>query len=242
MQAMRSFGTKRTQEKESSLMASLALSVPNEIESDSLTLVEKAQSILVVDQRTHDDAAELHIAIRELRKKVDEHYDPLIKQAFATHRAAIAAKDTVDKPLEQAQRIIKPKVIAFEQDQERIRRELERTAQEEARRREEEARLALAVQAEEMQAAPEVVEEILSRPMPTIAPTVAPIYQKTKGFTSRENWSAEVTDIKALCRAVADRTASENLVMGNGPALNQMARAMKQSFNVPGCRVVKEVV
>jgi len=73
-------------------------------------------------------------------------------------------------------------------------------------------------------------------------PTVAPTFTKTKGFSSRENWSAEVTDIKALCRAVADGKTAENLVGANMPALNQMARAMKQAFNVPGVRAVKEIV
>jgi hypothetical protein len=49
-------------------------------------------------------------------------------------------------------------------------------------------------------------------------------------------WGAEVRDIKALCRAIAEGKASPNLVTPNMPALNKLATALKETMNVPGVR------
>ena len=58
----------------------------------------------------------------------------------------------------------------------------------------------------------------------------------------REVWSAEVTDIKALCRAVADGKASTECVMANMPVLNRMASALKATMNIPGVRAYSKRV
>jgi len=66
------------------------------------------------------------------------------------------------------------------------------------------------------------------------------------GPVFQERWSAEVTDIRLLCRAVADGKASTECVMGlskdkntgkiTSPALNQMATALKNTLAVPGVK------
>ena len=56
----------------------------------------------------------------------------------------------------------------------------------------------------------------------------------------REVWSAEVSDLAALVRAVADRKAPAGLVLANQQALDQLARALKETMAVPGVRVRKQ--
>ena len=82
----------------------------------------------------------------------------------------------------------------------------------------------------EATAAPVVIVAPPSRPAPVAA-----------GIGTKEKWSAQVTDIKLLCRAIAEGKVSTEFVLPNTAALNQMARAQKQTFAVPGCRAVREV-
>ena len=69
-----------------------------------------------------------------------------------------------------------------------------------------------------------------------------PETKKPTGISTRVNWKAELVDIKALCKAVADGTWPVNLVAANMPALNQMARAAKNNLNIPGVRAISEQV
>lgn len=72
------------------------------------------------------------------------------------------------------------------------------------------------------------------------------------GPVFQERWSAEVLDIRLLCRAVADGKASTECVMGlskdkatgkiTSPALNQMATALKNTMSVPGCKAYSKRV
>lgn len=56
------------------------------------------------------------------------------------------------------------------------------------------------------------------------------------GPVYREMWLAEITDIKALCLAVATGKVSTECVIGNMPTLNKMAVALKGTMNIPGVK------
>lgn len=219
-----------------------ALAVPSKLDERASALTERATAIQVTDQETHDEAAELYVRLGDLSKEIDSIHDPAIEAAHRSHKAAIEAKKKLADPVDQARRIIKPKVCAWEQEQIRIQQERQREAERIARQAEEEARLALAVEAEQKGAEPETVKEILETSVVTVAPVVAPAFQKTNGFKSRESWSASVFDIKLLCKAIAEGRQPSNLVEGNMTALNGLARSLKGQMNVPGVKAVKSIV
>lgn len=54
----------------------------------------------------------------------------------------------------------------------------------------------------------------------------------------RQTWGAEVTDIKALCRAIADGECSPDLVKADMTALNRLARSAKDFLKVAGVSAV----
>ena len=220
-------------------METVALS---KIEEKSSALVAKANAIQVKDQDTHDEAAELYVRLGDLTKEIDSIHDPAIAAAHASHKAAIEAKNKLADPVRCARAIIKPKVTAWEQDQLRIQQERQRLAEEAARKIEEEARLALAVEAEQKGAEPETVKEILETPVVTVTPVVAPAFQKTNGFKSRESWSAEVYDIRPLCKGIAEGRYPTSYVMGNMPVLNGMARSLKSQLKIDGVKANKSIV
>lgn len=63
---------------------------------------------------------------------------------------------------------------------------------------------------------------------------------RVDGMHTRKNYRAEVTDFLSLLRAVADGhpQAPVGVITVNMAELNKMARALKESLNIPGVRVV----
>ena len=221
-------------------MATQLAVLPEETEREALTWPERARSITITNQQTYSIAATLLIDISALAKRIQDHHKPIKDAAYAAHKVAVAAEKRLLDPLDEARTILRRGIGAWEAEQERIRMELERKAQAEARKQEEEMRLALAVQAEELGADEVTTEEILSTPMVTVAPVVAPTFERVSGVSTSQRWHAEVTDIKALCRAVGEGKASVEFVQANLVALNALARAMKSTLNISGVRAVAE--
>ena len=211
-----------------------------QLESTALAWPERAEAIAITDQQTYNHAADLIVEIVGLRKQVVDHHKPIKDAAHKAHKVAIAAEKKLLDPLKQAEAILKRAIQGWTWEQEKIRQEEQRRLAEAQRKADEDARLALAVEAETNGATSETVGEILDTPVVTPAIVAPATFQKANGVSTSLRWHAEVTDIKALCLAVAQGRASSNLVQPNLPALNSMARAMKQTFSVPGCKAVSE--
>jgi hypothetical protein len=65
--------------------------------------------------------------------------------------------------------------------------------------------------------------------------------QRPGGISARETWHAEVEDIQALCKFMAEANPTLNYVIPNMPVLNQMARQFKDELRIPGVKAVKEI-
>lgn len=211
------------------------------LEQTALAWPRRAEAIVVMDQESYSAAAELLTDIVTLERQIVDHHAPVKAAAWNAHKAAVAAEKKLLEPLNQAKAIIKVRLVAWTQEQERIRLEAQRKAEEEARRLEEDERLRLAAEAEDAGAPEETVSEILESPAVVVpVPVVQPTFQRVAGVSTQQRWKAQVVDIKALCRAVADGKASPELVQANMVALNNMARAMKNTLAIPGVRAVTE--
>lgn len=215
--------------------------VMERLETQALSWPARARAIKILDQMSYNAAASLKLGLMDLRKQIVEHHLEPKRKAFETHKAIVAAEKRILDPVTEAEGIINRSLAVWEREQEAKRLEAERKAREEKAKLEEELRLQAATEAEKEGASEEVVGEILDTPIPLPDPVIQPTYQRVAGAAPRQkNWRAEVTDIKALCRAVANGTASANLVEPNSVALNQMARAMKSTMNIPGVRAVQD--
>lgn len=204
------------------------------------TWLTKAETALIVDRPSFQDAAGNLDIIIAFRKQAEDHHRPIIKAAHEAHKQAVAALQRVDDSFKQAELKYRTKMASFlaeekrRADEERLRLEAE-----ERKRHEEEQEKAIE-QAEAAGATPAEVQAIIQQAEATPAVQVfVPEPEKPRGYAMPETWSAEVIDIKVLCRAIADGQASANLITPNLTALNQMARAMKGTFNVPGCKAVR---
>ncbi len=185
-----------------------------------------------------------------------QYLDPLtatqksVKQLMA---AWDAEQERLRKAEEERLRKIEEERIAAERKAEQERLEAERKA-------EEDRLLAEAIAAEERgdketaeiltEAAATTSENIrqesaaLAQEPIYVPPVVVPkaVPKMAGGPVYREVWAAEVTDIKALCLAVATGKASTEWVTANMPALNKIAVSMRSTMNIPGVRAYSKRV
>ena len=258
--------------------------------------------------RTHQDFEACVLeskVVKDFIAEVEKTFADPKKKAHEAHKSIVAAEKRHLDPLVAADKILKDKMVAWTDEQERIRKaeeeRLRKEREEEERKRrealeaelaekrrieeerlakeraeaeaarkkaedealekarkleeagaKEEAERALkraAAQAEldrimaetreaerKLEAAKEEerVREVLSAPVyvPQVSVPAAP---KVSGFSTAKIWSAEVRDLRLLCRAVADGKVSPDAVLPNMPFLNKIAKAHhSEDFGYPG--------
>lgn len=108
----------------------------------------QASSIIVHDNKTLKAANEFLLAIKAMRKKIREAFDPIIMKAHEAHKQAVAKKKEYEEPLIKAEGEIKIRIASYMEEQEKKRKEAEEKAVEAEKKRmaaqvrmEEEARL-----------------------------------------------------------------------------------------------------
>lgn len=210
----------------------------DEIEFEALAWPDRAKALQIADEAGFRRAAEMLTGIKALRARIEETFGPIIKKAHSAWQEAIKQRRQHEDPLTAAEATIKIGIARYQAEGDRRRRDEERRLAEIARKADEDARLE---EAERLEAAGELelAERVIEAP--SIAPTpILPPAVKVDGVVTRKIWRAEVTDVRALCKAVAEGTAAVTLVEPNRPALNKMAVALKEGFAVPGCRAVAE--
>jgi anion-transporting ArsA/GET3 family ATPase len=232
-------------------MADAALQLVDQVAEKALSIVDQAKAIEITDPETYTSAGMLWKAIGEMIKEVKDTFDPICEAAHKAHKAATAKRSKYLDPLTASHKSVKGLMEAYDREQERIRQAEQRRIEEEARKAEEERLLMEAIAAEEelkaqgltAEEAKAEAEAIISQPVyvpPVVVPKAVP--KMAGGPVYREIWSAEVTDIKALCRAVAMGQASHECVLANFTALNKMATALKGTLSIPGVRAVSRRV
>lgn len=211
------------------------------INSEATSLAEQAKSLVVVDNTSCEYAGEMLLTIASMRKRVADHHADVIAKAHAAHKAAIAARDSVDKPLELAERELRGKVSGYVALVRR-RQEEERRAAEEQARREREAEIeAAAEQAEAEGASAQEVAAIIQHA--EMAPLVAPVpvvqAPQMQGVSTREKWEARVTNPHQFFAAAAQRSEWQVFFKIDFAALNKWAALTKGNAQIPGVQVYR---
>jgi len=185
--------------------------------------------------------------------KVREYFGPLKSQADKIHKDICAKEKALLDPAKAWIKEAKQACIAYETEQERIRKIEQARLETEARQKEEEARKAeaeaLQAQAEaawkagdkaEAEAIIEEAAQVESEPVytpPVIALKTTP---KVQGQSYSISYKAWVFDLTALLKAVLSGRAPAMSIRVNQSFLNQAARTMKDTMNIPGVKLIKE--
>jgi hypothetical protein len=218
------------------------------VTEEALTWPERARTTVVIDASSYQSAGELLKGIKQLRQKIAETFDPHIKRAYDSHRALCEEKRQAETPLTEAERVIKNALVAYDNEQERIRREEQRRLEEAARLEQEREAIERAAALERegnafgdasmVAEAQQVIEEQLQAPPPPVA-AVARTTPKVSGIVHRSTWSARVTDAMALIRFVAANPSHAGLLQVNQAALNAQARSLKGAMRLPGVQPIE---
>lgn len=208
------------------------------IAADAQTTLATAQAFKITSPQSYLEAGEMLKAIKALSRKIDETFDPHIKRAFEAHRALVADKKVHQTPLQTAEALLKRGLLAYDQEEERRRRELEAKAQEEARKEQE--RLAKKAATLEARGKVEQAAAVAAAAASVVAPIIPPSTPKIAGLSTRTTFRAEVVDKMELIKAVAAGAVPPNALEVNQPFLNNQARAMKETLAYPGVKVVPE--
>ena len=161
-------------------------------------------------------------ALEELRKKTLKPFDDGRRGVQALFTPALDA-------LKEADDIMERGMLDYRAAEQRAAQEAARIEAERLRKEQE----ALATMAEKC-GDPETAEDL--RGQEVHVPVAAPV--AADGTWPVTRWTAEMTDIIALCKAVADGTAPAELVQLNQPAANRMASALRDAVSYPGLRFV----
>jgi hypothetical protein len=198
-----------------------------------------ATALAIVDHGSYQRAVELGQAGVTIEDRIKKTFGPLKTDAYALHKKLCDMEKSFLEPVQRGLDYLRKAARTWKDEQDRIAAERQRQAEEAARKASEEAKLLLAVQAEQAGASVEEVEATLNMELNVPAP-VLPAAPKVEGVTSSGRWKAEVIDIRTLCRAVADGKVMAELVQPNMTLLNKLVTQSKSAFNIPGVKAVKE--
>lgn len=173
---------------------------------------EQCLALEVVDDESYERAGDYLQSVSAVHRVVEGTIEPFRKRAYDFYKGILEQKKSMLDPGERAIKHLKQQIAAY-------------VKQIEAKQREERERL--------IEAAKETGDYEIE--VETQVPDVATM-------STRSKWVAELTDIKALCRAVADGKAPASLVSLNQSEANRVAKSLKGSVRIPGIRVIEEKI
>lgn len=212
---------------------------PAAIEADNFDLVARAEQMEVTDAASHGAAILYLVDLKRAEKSVGDRMDPIITNAYRTHKALTSLKAQVLRPIEMARAAITSKKAAYERI-ERERAEVERVERERALLKiEEESRIASACAAEAAGHSDQA-ERILDIPVVIKPVAAAPMLAKVAGVSQRVTYKVAVTDKWALIQHVAQHPDLAHLLDAAMSELNVIARREKEAFTLPGVVLVTD--
>jgi hypothetical protein len=206
-----------------------AIALPNttQFETKAIAALELAKAMMVTNVEEYERGLRFFKDLKAHQKELDITFDASIKKAHEAHKEMVAAKKRHALPIEQAEAIIEQKCGVWKRNEEsRLEKErLEREAT--ARRQAEDDALARAAEAEKAGDKTEA-EEIINTPVfvpPVAAKQAAP---KIGGVSTTKYYSATVTDLKSLLKAIIEGKVPMQAVKADDVFLNGQARLVKR--------------
>ena len=202
----------------------------------SASLVRRAQACNCQDAVAYSEAGVFVTDLQALKKEVKETFGPMKRKTDAAHKEVCTQESSFLKPIDEALRTVKTRMSGYLQVQEQARRAKQARLEAEARKAEEDRRLEAAA-ALEAAGHQEEAERVLEEPQVEAPPPPVAAPPKVAGISSRDKWTAEVTDFAALVRSVASGKAPLAVLSVDQSAVNKLASTHQERLDVPGLKV-----
>jgi hypothetical protein len=195
----------------------------DDVDAKAMTAVEQAKAMTISTVLEFAKADGFCVALKNLEKEIIDTFADAKAKAFAAHRAVTAAEAKHLIPVQEARKITKTKMVAFQDAEDARQRAEEKRLEDEARKKAEEAALA-AAEAAEKSGDKAQAEAIISAPV-EVAPVVLPKSTPKAATVLRKIWTYRVVNENLVPRAY---------LMLDTTKLGQQARATQDTIKVPG--------
>lgn len=200
--------------------------------TEGASAIETAKNLAlsIKDSATLDAAAKMMLGCKSHIKRIEDRF----RQAKADARKAwqnwVDLENELIEPFQRIEReIIKPAMVRFNNEQERLRRQEEDKLRDEQRKRAEDERIKRAAELEK-EGDKQAAEELIEAPI-EVAPVVVPKAEAPAGISYRDVWKYRVTDESKVPR--------EYLVLDD-KKVGAVVRALKGEAKIAGIEVYAE--
>jgi hypothetical protein len=203
-----------------------------EIEGEKALVVYKQAEILTItDKPSYEQGCASLLSIKDMQKKLDETFDPIIQAAHKAHRAAIDQKKKFAEPLAAAEKVLKNRIATFLEAEEEKRKAEEDRLRLIAEKAEEERRLQEAIQAEADGDLDEAAAILDDEPAFVPPPFVPKTVETGGGISMRKTWKFTIEDASKIPREYL----TPDMVKIGG-----VVRALREAAKIPGVRIYAE--
>jgi len=204
--------------------------ITSEAISKALTVPEAARAILIINNITYQQACNILLVIKDLRKEIENVFKPMKRKMDEAKKEILEQERKADIPLQEAEAFLKPQISKYLAEQERIKREEEERLREIAHKREEEERLREALILE-TEGNKKEADELLAEPL-YVAPIILTDFTpKVAGISMQKRWTFRIVDVTKI---------PPQYLIPNEIAIGQVARALKDKANIPGIEIYSE--
>jgi len=209
------------------ISAELSVEKVQEIKNEVGLIVSKANALTITTPELYIVATDMAKTITERKKFVINEFKEPKDLAKKAHLAIVAMEAKCLEPLNEARYILDRKRIAYDEQQELIRRAKQREAEEEARKQQ--AKLEAQAEKKAIKAeknGDKATAEALRQDVPQVPiPVVEKETPIIKGTSKRRMWKARIVDETKIPR---------KYLIPNMVAINGIAKAEKDKASIPG--------
>lgn len=217
--------------------------VGNIQETDELKMglakeIECIRGLTITTPEIYQSVAQGKLHVMATRKKIIEIFGPNEKKAYASWKEAKALTKSFTDLVDRYLAIADPKLVGWNQEQERKLAKAKADALEKQRKLDEAAEAKAKKLLKNGQ--PEKAEAVMST-IPQV-PVAAPIPTKAPGLSFRDNWTAEFTNVSVFLNYAKRQKNFGDLVSPNQRYADGLAKITKGPSNMPGVKFVNSPI
>ncbi|HEY3453740.1 MAG TPA: hypothetical protein VGK64_04000 [Bryobacteraceae bacterium] len=203
-------------------------------------LQEQIQALSFTNMEHLSRANELLASVLWLKDEIERYHEPIKRPLKEAHTAACKAEHHDLDPVVALEKKLKQGIAALDIKLRQLETEAARVRQQAA------AEAGSAMQQQMIEAARQsgASEEVLASlgAMEILVPLVeTESFARPKGYSTRDQFEIEVTDILELARAVVSSSIQKEVLQANTKLLAAMAKASNGDLQIPGVRITKKL-
>ena len=203
-------------------------------------LQEQIEALPFTNVEDLSRANELLASVLSLKDDIERYHEPIKRPLKEAHAAACKAEHDDLDPVVALEKKLKQGIAALDVKLRQLETEAARIRQQAA------AEAGSAMQQQMIEAARQsgAAEEVLASlgAMEILVPVVdTESFARPKGYSTRDQFEIEVTDILLLAQAVVAGGIQKEVLQANTKLLAAMAKASNGDLRIPGVRITKKV-